>query len=318
MKDDNRLNFKPVEIENIPQISRFMNMVDYKGNEFAAGTIFLWRNVFNLNVAFYNDNMFIKVMVKEPSYLFPIGSGDIKENMELIENDALINHQPFRMHSLNEELQNKITNIWPNKYCFFYSRKDFDYIYKTQDLIELKGKKYHSKKNLVNSFKKTYKERYLYKQITKNNLHECVAINNEWIKKSSATKNISKQNEQSALNEAFKNYFDLNLQGGILTVDNKPISFTIGEKLNSDTFLIHFEKALVDYKGVYQMINYSFLKNNCSQYEYINREDDTGSFGLRKAKLSYKPIFLEKKLLLRKKDELTEIEKNRLEMLNDE
>ena len=88
---------------------------------------------------------------------------------------------------------------------------------------------------------------------------------------------------------------ELNLVGGVLRVEGEIVAFTMGEKLCEDTFVVHIEKAYADVDGAYPMINQQFVQHECRDYQYVNREEDTGADGLRQAKMSYRPAFLEEK-----------------------
>ena len=107
--------------------------------------------------------------------------------------------------------------------------------------------------------------------------------------------------ELDAINISFENYFDLGFVGGLLRANGEVVAFTFGEEMNPEVFCTHIEKAYADVRGAYPMINREFAANALSQYKYINREDDTGSEGLRKAKLSYCPDILLEKYMARVK-----------------
>lgn len=100
---------------------------------------------------------------------------------------------------------------------------------------------------------------------------------------------------------ALRLYRELELKGGALRVDGEIVAFTIGEELCEDTFVVHIEKAYADVQGAYPMINQQFVEHECTAYQYVNREEDTGAEGLRKAKLSYRPAFLEEKGIVTEK-----------------
>ena len=97
-------------------------------------------------------------------------------------------------------------------------------------------------------------------------------------------------------------YKELGLKGGVLKIGERIVAFTVGEPLSPDTFVVHIEKAFPDVEGAYPMINQQFVQHECMDYTYVNREEDTGAEGLRKAKLSYRPAFLEEKGVVREKE----------------
>ena len=170
------------------------------------------------------------------------------------------------------------------------NRDSFDYIYTVDKLTSLAGKKLHGKRNHIARFKDN--EDWSYEPMTAENKQECYDMNLKWCDRRACKWNEDKSDEQCALNQAMK-YFDaLHLEGGILRKAGEIVAFTIGERLNSDTYVVHFEKAFPEIQGAYPMINQQFVMHNCQEYSYVNREDDAGDEGLRKAKLSYYPDIL--------------------------
>ncbi len=186
-----------------------------------------------------------------------------------------------------------LENTFPNEYKFQADRDTFDYIYKVSDLAALSGKKYHSKRNHISYFKKNFN--WTYEEINEDNISDCIALNQEWYLKNTDKNPEDIEIEKNLLKFSFDNYKYLGFLGGLLRVDGKAIAYTFGEKLNDTMFDTHFEKARSDIRGAYPMINMLFAENTISDFEYVNREDDTGDPGLRKAKLSYNPtLILEK------------------------
>ena len=120
-------------------------------------------------------------------------------------------------------------------------------------------------------------------------------MNKRWCAANDCMMEDEKLSEQCAVAQAFRHFEALGLKGGLIRVDGEVIAYCMGEPLNSDTFVVHIEKAMSEIQGAYPMINQQFVKNTCQDYQYINREDATGAEGLRKAKLSYYPVLLEEK-----------------------
>ena len=176
----------------------------------------------------------------------------------------------------------------------FTADRDYaDYVYLRSDLATLSGKKFQAKRNHINKFKKTYN--YEYTPITADRIRECLDLEAEWCKVNNCDQHEGTGNERRALIYALHNFDALGLTGGILHVEGKIAAFTFGMPINQDTFGVHVEKADTRIDGAYAMINYEFANHIPEQYIYINREEDLGIEGLRKAKLSYQPaIILEK------------------------
>ena len=170
-------------------------------------------------------------------------------------------------------------------------RDNFDYVYLAQDLINLSGRKFHGKKNHLNAFQKEYPNAQ-YVPITKEIIPKCREELNIWAK-------VHKREnpddpficyEQAAIHEIFDHFDRFNLKGGAILLDGKVVAFTFGEKLNSDTAVIHVEKADSSIRGIYAAINQKFVETEWADMIYINREEDMGLEGLRKAKESYRPV----------------------------
>ncbi len=181
-------------------------------------------------------------------------------------------------------------------------RDNWDYVYDKQELIELPGNKLRDKRRWLQKFMEKYQ--YEFSLLTEEWIQPCLKLQLKWCDMNQCQKNEDLLEEQDAIKEALNNYFILDLKGGIICVKGECIAYTIGEKLNEDTAVIHFEKAYVQYEGSYQAINNLFLKNCCTEeIKFINREQDLGIQGMRKAKLSYKPHHMVKKNIIFKKSE---------------
>ena len=177
------------------------------------------------------------------------------------------------------------------KFNITEERNNFDYVYLAQDLINLSGRKYHGKKNHLNAFKKAYPNaKYL--PITEEIIPKCREVLDIWSETRKSDNNPFISHEQAAIHEIFDHFSAFKLKGGAILIDNKVVAFTFGEKLNSDTAVIHVEKADPSIRGSYVAINQKFVETEWSNMIYINREEDIGIEGLRRAKESYKPIKL--------------------------
>lgn len=172
-------------------------------------------------------------------------------------------------------------------------RNRFDYVYLAQDLINLSGRKFHRKKNHLNAFKKEYPDaKYL--PITEEIIPKCREELDIWSEtyKREKPDNQFIDYEQAAIHEIFDHFDAFKLKGGAILLDDKVVAFTFGEQFNSDTAVIHVEKAAPNVRGIYAAINQNFVEHEWAEMTYINREEDMGIDGLRQAKESYRPIKL--------------------------
>ena len=181
--------------------------------------------------------------------------------------------------------------LFPGVFCFTENRDAADYIYLREKLISLAGKKYHSKRNHIARFKDNHI--WTYEPISEKNINECFEMSMNWHKKYRVAEDEeSYQNEVKAIQLAFENFHHLEFDGALIRINNFIAALTIGERLNSDTYVIHIEKALPHIQGSYAIINQQFTEHLPLDIKYINREEDLGSEGLRRSKLSYYPEIL--------------------------
>lgn len=267
-----------------------------KGCEYAFVNLNLWgRQRVTLQDGFFLlFSQFDRISI----YPFPVGSGDIKAALDAIIQDARRRGIPCRISSMTEKECAILEGLYPGKFQFHTDRDDFDYVYAVDDLADLRGKRYQSKRNFVNRFCANYPDHQLL-PLTAQTVPMVRQIAEQWYADRHAQDPLSDHRlEQIALGRALEAWEALGLEGLILTVDGRPIAFTMGSHLRPDTFDVHFEKALDGYDGAYPMINQSFARHLREKYPalaYLNREDDMGLPGLRKAKLSYHPHHLVEK-----------------------
>ncbi len=164
-----------------------------------------------------------------------------------------------------------------------------------RELATLSGKKLHGKRNHINKFKSLFEDRWSYESMTKDNLEECFQMALKWRAENDCEDDDEKRGEMCVALNSLRLFEELHLTGGVLRIDGKVVAFTIGEPICEDTYVVHIEKAYADVQGAYTMINQQFVEHECMNYKYVNREDDTGAEGLRKAKLSYRPAFMVEK-----------------------
>ncbi len=288
------IDFKKIEISDKVWIDELLSYTDYRGAEYCFTNLFIWETVFNSRIARYKDFiLFTSGEGDSTRYLLPAGRGDLKEALQLLENDAHERGVPFTLIGIDPSVKDEVSKVYPNA-LFSPERGSFDYIYESEKLISLAGKKLQSKRNHLARFREL--EGWVYEEITPQNIGECIAFNKIWCKQNGGCiEDSSLKSELCAVKRAMENFFDLKLKGGLLRLNGEVVAYTVGEPINSDTVIVHIEKAFSEIRGAYQMINREFAERIAKDYAYINREDDAGDEGLRKAKLSYHPIFLQEK-----------------------
>ena len=287
------LDFQEISIEDRERIENYFEFLEEPFCDFTFGNLFSWSVVENTKIAFLNNFLFIRFSDdKKFYYAFPIGKGEIKNAINLIIEDAKINDKKIQFVCLTKKQTKILKEIFDEKIKINKNRDDFDYVYSVEKLSTLSGRKYHSKKNHFNSFKNNFD--FIYEEINENNLQECIGFASEWYLQNEATPMLLK--EQKVLNNALENYFNLNLIGAIIKINEKIVAVCAGEKMyKQNMFCTHFEKASSEFPKAYTAINKLFSEFSINNFEFVNREDDAGIEGLRKAKLSYYPEFILKK-----------------------
>ncbi len=285
-------------LEDKPIFDKYFRARDYQSSHFNFTNLFMWRNFYRLGWCEKDGVIYLKAHWETDEFaLQPLCS---EEKMpEAI--GVWIEHfkslgKPLIFYGIEEWVAEILRNYSAAKFNVVEDRDNFDYVYTSEDLIGLRGKKYHSKKNHLNNFLKNYPEAQ-YVSITPDNITACKLNVNSWYKVRS--KDLPDDPfipaERDAVIEALNNFAALQLKGGAVVVDKRIIAFSFGEQLNSDTAVVHVEKADPEINGAYTFINREFVAHEWSNLTFINREEDMGIAGLRQAKESYRPIKMIKK-----------------------
>ena len=287
------MDFKPVRAEDKETINKYLKHVRSRSCDMSFAAIYLWRGFYNLEYAECEDMIVFRSNEEETSLSLPLGAGDPKKALDRVLEYCREEGIPPVFHSISREMEQYLNEQYPGQFRVEFDRDIADYIYETQALIELKGRKYHGKKNHINKFSKMYD--WSYEAITPENTQECLDMLKKWKAQNCATEDLEKHAEICVSEASLREREFLGLTGGLLRVDGQVVAFTVGEQIHPDTFCVHIEKAFADIQGAYSMINQQFLIHEAADCKYVNREDDVGDPGLRKAKLSYHPAFLEEK-----------------------
>lgn len=287
------MDFKKVKLDDKDLFLKYLKKDNRMGCEYSFANIFLWSNKHNVTFCEYDDMLFIgsNLDTDDMAFAYPFAS-DSKKAINVLKEYCKLQNRPLNLYSITEDMKQQIQKDFNDEFEFYEKRDSFDYIYNFEDLAQLKGKKYHSKRNHINNF---IQKQWSYEKITKDNIKDCLAMNEQWCIENNVFADKSKQLEQEVVKNAFKYFDKLDLIGGIIRQEEKVVAFSFGERLNEDVFVVHVEKAYASVQGAYPMINRELVKNEAVGYKYINREEDLGIEGLRKAKLSYKPAILLRK-----------------------
>lgn len=293
--------FKKIKIEDKDIIDKYVAKHKFKTYEYSFTTLYLWRNMCNVEYAIVDDALIIKKQQVGKGEYFMVPVGCDKEKLpEIVEKLKEYKSKSYDMQNLfrdvEEDFVEEFKDIYGDKVEYMEDIDNFDYVYDTEKLINLAGKKYHSKKNHYNTFVSTYSYKIADMKDEKVS-RDCIEFDKFWNEnKNSSTAQLDYELDGTI--DLIENRHALDIEGMAVYVDDKVVGFTIGEKMNEDMVIIHIEKGDFNYKGVYAFINKTFLETYYKDVKYVNREEDLGVVGLRKAKSSYHPVKLEKKFIV--------------------
>lgn len=261
--------------------------------DFSFGNLYAWSVAEHTEFAEKDGFLYLRSTFNGvTSYAVPWGDGDINIALEEVQRDALEREADLSFYCVSEEQLPQLESFFGDRLVVKEQRDYFDYIYLRENLATLKGRKFHSKKNHVNAFCKKYN--FIYEELSENNLSECLEFSHSWHMMGESTQRL--EAERQVIDKAFRNFDKLELSGALLRVDGRIVAYALGERMwDNETFCVHFEKASPLFPQAYAAINKLFAEKSLGDYKYINREDDAGVEGLRKAKMSYQPEFLVKK-----------------------
>ncbi|WP_321334465.1 DUF2156 domain-containing protein [uncultured Bacteroides sp.] len=294
--------FSDITLQDKTTITSFTMNSNRRNCDLSFSNLCSWRFIYDTKFAIVDDFLVFKFRSDgKLFYMMPVGKGNVRKVLDDLIEDAHQEKEPFCMLGVCSGMRAELEDIMPEQFTFISNRDYADYIYLRNDLATLKGKKFQSKRNHINNFKKKYTYQYI--PITPDRIQECLALEAEWYSMNGSNKQDGTLNERRAITYALQHFEELGLSGGMLYVENKAVAFTFGMPINKDTFGVHVEKADITVDGAYTMINYEFANHIPEQFIYMNREEDLGIEGLRKAKLSYQPnIILEKHMACLKED----------------
>lgn len=267
-------------LELRPHLHERLRILPEGVSEFSFANLYLFREKHNYRLSMLGDHLACITGSDgdQPFFMLPFGLPEPEMLARLFSDYTA-------MQCVTDQQKPALENLG---YLVTEDRDNFDYLYRRCDLAELKGRKFSKKRNMVNAFINCFE--YTGKPLLEEHIPEAISILEQW------RVEHGDEGDYTAAREALEKSWDLQLCGGIYYVENLPVAYSLGEELASGTcFVIHFEKALQGYKGLYQFINQSFAAILPDIYDTINREQDLGDAGLRQAKESYQPAGFVKK-----------------------
>ena len=252
--------------------------------------LFVWKSVYHQQIARLHNCVLIRYATQKAKYyLYPAGPGDVRACVAALLDDAAAQGEPLRLIGVTPEQTQNLTAWFPGMFTYEADRDGFDYLYEVDRLADLKGRKLQAKRNHINRFCDHYPT-WRVEILTPENLPACREIERHW--QQQKEKADSPIGEDAVIASALDNFTALGLEGLMIVTEDGPLAFTLGRRMTEDTYDVHFEKADGEIQGSYAIVNREFARWVRSQYpavRYLNREDDMGLPGLRKAKESYVP-----------------------------
>jgi hypothetical protein len=286
-----QLEFRPIELSKQKAYRDVLSQGPQATSDYSFINLWAWSTVYALEWAWAENLVWIRQNLPEQLYWAPVGDWEHADWRKMV--------KPFpESRAAFIRVPERLVDIWKNfsglSMTAVEDRDQWDYIYDAKELIELPGNRFHKKKNLVNQFKKAYACQYA--PMSGDMVAHAKSMQENWCTWRECGSDIELAHENEAIARILSDWDALSgVIGGCILVNGRAVAYTVGEQLTPDMMVIHFEKASPDHKGAYQAINQMFLSHEAAGIQWVNREQDIGDEGLRKAKLSYHPVrFLKK------------------------
>ncbi len=291
--------FNKIKDEDFEIIKKIQSKTEYKGSEWSKLYLKSWDffNYDNMKFAYQDDIAFIRFPLafvdikafRDITYMYLPPMCEVskaKDAIEMARFQAHMDGHKFAMLGVPQEYVDQCQDL---DLSIQNSEAQNEYLYATSDLIELKGKKYHSKRNHISAFDKLYNSEF--RPYTKEDRKAVEGLFEIWEgTKGSSYDKEDEYFEYNAIERSLDMAFDENVFAYVLLVDEKIIGFTLGEITPSNVGIVHIEKADIQYNGSYTKLMNMFAKTVLKDTRCINRQEDMGDEGIRQSKLSYRPI----------------------------
>ena len=296
------MNFRKIQLEDRDLFLKYLGEYRFDTYEYSFTTLYLWRNYLNVEFALNESYLVVREQhsIAGSYFLEPIGYKE--EDLIKIVNDLNTIKKEYNMDWLFRNVEtpflNKLISLFGDRVYYKEDENNFDYIYSTNDLASLSGKKYKKRRNRYNAFLNKYNNCYF--RLGNSNEErkiDCEVLAKKWYMEYD---NNSEETyyELKGVKDLLDNFETLNIKYISVYDDDKLIGFAIGEKVNDKMAIVHIEKCLKEYVGIYEYINKTFIKECFINTKFVNRGEDLGKPGLRMAKMEYNPIKLGKKYMI--------------------
>lgn len=288
------MKFEPLKIADKRGFVSLLSQRYYENSWLTFGNLFIWRHAFATEWAKLPEGVLVKFRKEDQDCFLPpllLAEASFAGVVDRIAAASLAAGRSFIMLGVSAAMAAEVERVFPGKYKAEAKRDRFDYLYRAEDLRQLAGRRYHAKRNFTNRFRGERQD-WRYEPLTAELAQECIQVAETWCGGRDCDADTGLAQEYDAICEAFRHFDELDCFGGAIRIAGKVKAFTLAEMLNADTAVVHIEKADAAISGLFQVINQEFCRQLAPGVEYVNREEDMGNAGLRKAKESYYPLRL--------------------------
>jgi len=279
------LDFEPIQLKDAERYQQHLEQTPQVASDYSFANVWGWAREYELQWAFSNGLVWILQNAPRRVYWAPVGPWDHVDWTDVFARNTFTSGFTRVPETLADLWQQKIGD----RLQIEEDRANWDYIYDVEELVTLRGNRFHKKKNLLNQFKK--RNDYRYVPFSAAMIDQALALQDDWCTWRDCEDSDVLSAENRAIQRVFVDWDRFpELLGGAIMVEDMIVAYTIAEPLDDDTVVIHFEKGCPAHKGIYQAINQMFLENLAGRFRLVNREQDLGDEGLRKAKMSYNPV----------------------------
>ncbi|MFP4346280.1 MAG: DUF2156 domain-containing protein [Anaerolineales bacterium] len=292
-------DFKPLGIEDRDFLHDLLWSYQPKTSELTFTNLFIWRDAYDLQWSMHQECLLLLGQDgRGEPYGFPVVGSGSRLEVTYTFLDWLREEHGVSVPRLERADGQLVADLEGDaRFAIDPTPDHFDYVYDREDLATLAGRGYSNKRNHINYF--TRRHEYTYEPLSPDNIEACVRVACEWCEKYRCEDDMNLIEERDAVRESLENFTLLRAQGGVIYVEGRIEAFSVGEMLNEETLVVHIEKADPDIRGLYQLINQEFVQHCCTEATWVNREQDLGVPGLRRAKHSYHPDHMVEKYRIR-------------------
>jgi hypothetical protein len=291
--------FKAVQLQDRDFIREVLSKYGPQTSEWSFTNLFIWQSHYGFQWTMHRDWLIVvgREQKNDTYALQPMGPPSRMEVTRMLlkwlweEKGEL----SARIERADQRLVSEIEGA--KDFLVAPARDQFDYVYRSEDLIRLAGRKYHAKRNHINKFRRLHT--FTYVPFANEYLKACLELADRWCEWRRCEEDMNLVGEWEAVREALTHFEALEIVGGVILIEDLVKAFALGELLNDEMATVHIEKADPEIPGLYAVINQQFCENSWPDVPFVNREQDLGEPGLRKAKLSYYPDHLEEKFQIR-------------------